>query len=393
MHIFNTTGVPIYCWGRDMLENTAMVQAFDIARTMPIYDHLALMPDAHMGMGMPIGGVMPLINAICPNAVGVDIGCGMLAVQTSLTSIDIEDQKNIFSFIRGAVPVGFHKHDKPREWEGFAKAPINIPLIEEELDNARLSLGTLGGGNHFIEFQKGSDGFIWFMIHSGSRNFGYKICNYYNKLAKEKGKTVLENMSYFELDTPEAKEYIVAMNYALKFAYANRQEMARSIQRGIIAVLGSNIEFEEINIHHNYAKIVMMLDDWSSSIVIHRKGATLATKDTTGIIPGSQGTSSYIVKGKGNLDSFASCSHGAGRTMSRTAATGLTRKGKRKFEAGISVSEAEKAMGDLLCRFTERNVDEAPQAYKDIEQVMKAQEDLVEILVELKPYQIAAIKG
>jgi len=389
MKVFNTK-VPIYSWAVN-IENSAMTQALDIVEFMPVYDHLALMPDVHMGMGMPIGGVLAMKDAICPNAVGVDIGCGMLAVKTNIlsTGLGLEEQKQIYALIRKSVPVGFNKHEGFKEWEGFETAPMDMPIIKREIDNARKQLGTLGGGNHFIEFQEGSDGHIWYMIHSGSRNIGKQICDHYNALAKEAGETPLKDLSYFNMGTSEAIEYDISMNFALDFAYANRAEIARQIKIAITEIVGE-AEFEEINIHHNYASLEM---HGGESVVVHRKGATLATQDTTGIIPGSQGTPSYIVKGKGNKTSFNSCSHGAGRVMSRTKATGLTRRGKRKFEAGISVEDATKAMGGLLCRFDERNVDEAPQAYKDIREVMKAQEDLVEILVELNPYQISAIKG
>jgi tRNA-splicing ligase RtcB len=389
MKVISDTKVPIYSWAVD-LEDSAMQQAVDIANHMPVHDHLALMPDSHMGMGMPIGGVMPLIEGIAPNAVGVDIGCGMLAVRTSLTDIDIEDHKSIRNLLWKSIPTGFGKHQQPKEWEGFDRAPIHILVIKEEIENARKSLGTLGGGNHFIEVQKGTDGFIWYMIHSGSRNFGFKICNHYNNIASEVGVSTLKDLPYLTMGTAEAIEYDLAMNFALDFAYANRAEMSRQIKIAFTEILGEVDFLEEINIHHNYASLE---EHGAQSVVVHRKGATLADRDTTGIIPGSQGTPSYIVKGKGNPDSFNSYSHGAGRVMSRTRATGLTRKGKRKFEAGITVEDAEKAMGDLLCRFTEANVDEAPQAYKDIREVMKAQDDLVDILVELTPYQISAMKG
>lgn len=383
------TKIPIYSWAVD-LEDSALQQAIDIVNNMPVHDHLALMPDSHLGMGMPIGGVMPLVNAIAPNAVGVDIGCGMLAVRTNLRELDIEQHKLIRGLIWKSIPVGFGKHQHYKEWTGFLNAPITISAIRQELDNARKSLGTLGGGNHFIEVQKGSDGFIWYMIHSGSRNFGYKICNHYNDIASQVGISELKDLPYLTMGTAEAIEYDMAMNFALDFAHANRAEMSRQIKIAFTEILG-DVEFlEEINIHHNYAALELHMGEW---VIVHRKGATLANKDTTGIIPGSQGTPSYIVRGKDNPDSFYSCSHGAGRVMSRTKATGLTRKGKRKAEAGITVEDAEKAMDGLLCRFTESNVDEAPQAYKDIREVMKAQYDLVEILVELMPYQIAAMKG
>ncbi len=392
MYKIKGTKVPIYVWATDStdLEDSALVQALDTADNMPIYSHLALMPDAHMGFGMPVGGVMPLVDAICPNAVGVDIGCGMLAVRTNLKGMDIQAQKEIYGLIRESVPVGYKKHTESKHWDGFNHAPTYIPIIKEQLDNARLSLGTLGGGNHFIEFQKGSDGYIWFMIHSGSRNLGKQVCDHFNKLAESEGNSDLKDMAYFDMNTPEAIEYGGAMDFALEFALANRLEMSKQVKLAITEVLGEVGFPEATNIHHNYAAAECFGEQ---RVIVHRKGATLATLGNVGIIPGSQGTPSYIVEGKGSLDSFNSCSHGAGRVMSRTKATGLNYKGKRKFEPAITVEDATEAMGDLECRFTERNVDEAPQAYKDIREVMKAQEDLVDVLAELDPYQIAAIKG
>lgn len=388
MQITTETKVPIYSWAND-LEDSAREQALIVANEMPIHKHFALMPDAHMGMGVPIGGVMALTDAICPNAVGVDIGCGMLALRTDLQDIGLDAHKRIRERLRRAIPMGFNKHNIAHKHKVFDDAP-DIAIIQHELANARLQLGTLGGGNHFIEVQKGDDGFIWIMVHSGSRNIGKKICDHYNALAKNVGNSDVKDLAYFSMHQPEAHEYSTAMSWALDFAKANREEMARQIKLAFEAEISWVHFTKEINIHHNYAALEK---HFCKYVVVHRKGATFAGHGHAGIIPGSQGTPSYIVRGLGNPNSFESCSHGAGRRMSRTKATGLTRRGKRKFDAGISVEDATEAMGGLLCRYDESNVDEAPQAYKDIKAVMAAQSDLVEVITELTPYQISALKG
>lgn len=385
--VINKTKVPIKIW-TPAIESEALEDTIAIANYLPVVGHIALMPDVHAGKGMPIGGVVGLRNAISPMAVGSDIGCGMLAVKTNLHSIDIDAQKEIYRLIREAIPVGFDKKPHKVEWAGFKNAP-HISSVTAELGNAALQLGTLGGGNHFIEFQIGSDGHVWFMIHSGSRNLGKKLGDFYHALALDDGIATFPKLPYFLADSELGKEYEAAMNFALDFAYQNRQEMARAIKAAISVIIGgftsSNIKpalfAEEINIHHNYA---VRENHFGEAVMLHRKGATLATKDTVGIIPGSQGTASYIVKGLGNPESFQSCSHGAGRIMSRSKAKKM-----------LTVEQCNKSMQErgILVDFTRGNLDEALEAYKDITEVMSNQDDLVEILVELKPYQIAAIKG
>lgn len=372
----NKTKVPIKIWASS-IESEAIDQAVFIADNMPVYNHVALMADAHVGKGMPIGGVVPLINAVCPNMVGVDIGCGMLAIKTNLTSINIDTLKTIYKVLRENIPVGFNKRDSSVFWEGFNNVP-NVKAIKDEIANAEISLGTLGGGNHFLEVQKGDDGYIYWMIHSGSRNLGLKIANYYHDLAVNFGIIPNKNMqlAYFKVDTVLGREYINAMNFALEFAYQNRLEMANIIISTMKMFL--NFDHTIINIHHNYAF------EYEKFVYLHRKGATDASGSQIGIIPGSQGNYSYLVKGKDNKESFSSCSHGAGRKFSRS-----------KAKKELNIEDCIKHMRDfgLECDSRGFALDEADEAYKDIKTVMADQSDLVDIITELRPYKLPAIKG
>jgi len=344
--------------------------------------------------------VLATMGVVIPNAVGVDIGCGMCAVKTSLTEIDTETLKKIMGEIRKVIPLGFNKHDNGQDeclipYRLLSEMIEKYPVVSKEYNNALKSLGTLGGGNHFIEIQKGSDGYIWIMIHSGSRNLGKQVADYYNKLAVELNRKWFSDvpkeweLAFLPVDSEEGQSYIREMNYCVDFALANRQLMMDRIMEIFKNIIGSdfnNITSEEfndvdiINIAHNYAKIE---NHFGENVWVHRKGATLATENTIGIIPGSQGTKSYIVKGKGNKESFMSCSHGAGRKMSRTQAI-----------EELDLEKEIKILDDLGVIHGIRNkedLDEAPSSYKNIDEVMENQKDLVEILVELTP--LAVIKG
>jgi tRNA-splicing ligase RtcB len=261
-----------------------------------------------------------------------------------------------------------------------------LPIVKREYYSALKQLGTLGGGNHFIEIQKGDDGYIWIMIHSGSRNIGYKVANHYNKLAIEINKKwhtqVPEKweLAFLPLESEEGQEYLREMQYCVDFALANRELMMSRIKLSIDEVVDGVIYEDLINIAHNYASLE---HHFGENVMVHRKGATLAREGITGIIPGSQGTKSYIVAGKGNPESFMSCSHGAGRTMSRTKARNelnLEEEKRKLDEQGIIHAIRNKS-----------DLDEASSAYKDIDVVMENQKDLVDILVELTP--LAVIKG
>jgi tRNA-splicing ligase RtcB len=378
--VINTELHPIKLWLDDADEG-AIAQAKQIANFPFLFKWLALMPDAHFGFGMPIGGVAALKNVICPGMVGVDIGCGMAALRTNLTEISTDMLKQIMRRMRQEIPVGFNHHKKAQEWEGFDAAP-DVPVLTRELDSARKQLGTLGGGNHFLEIQKGSDGFIWIMLHSGSRNFGFKTANEFSKIALDQCnkwhiKLPHKDLAYLPFDTFEGSEYFLAMNYCLKFAAANRQHMMNTIVR-ILGEETMGIAEEQINIHHNYAA---MESHYGENVLVHRKGATCVRTGITGIIPGSMGTHSYIVDGLGNPESFHSCSHGAGRRMGRKEAV-------RSLDLA---AEQEKMAGIVHGLRNTSDLEEAPGAYKSISDVMANQTDLVSIRVELTP--LASMKG
>ncbi|MDX9800278.1 MAG: RtcB family protein [Spirochaetia bacterium] len=383
MIVINTEKFPIKMWLND-IEDGALKQAKNIANLPFVYKWVAIMPDAHQGYGMPIGGVLAANGVVVPNAVGVDIGCGICAVRTNLKTIEEKTLKKIMGRIREVVPVGFKHHKENREWEGFESAP-DIPIIRQELNSARKQLGTLGGGNHFIEIQKSNTSDIWIMVHSGSRNFGLKIANEYHKkalaLCKRKAFELIDkDLSWLPIETTEAQEYLEAMNFALEFAKQNRFEIIDAIKKVFIEFIPETVFDETINIHHNYAAYE---NHFGKDVIVHRKGATSAKKDQPGIIPGSQGTKSYIVKGKGNPDSFMSCSHGAGRKMGRKQASReLNLKTEKKLLDEQGIIHSIRNVSDL---------DEAAGAYKDISEVMENQKDLVDIVFELSP--LGVIKG
>src|SRR6056297_117725 len=387
MFELRTEGVPIKLW-LDTLEQGALAQAKNIANLPYAYHHIAIMPDAHQGFGMPIGGVLATTDAVIPNAVGVDIGCGMNAVQTSLEGISRDKLEKIVTELRSLIPRGFKHHTSPQQWEGFSKAP-KTPVVQQELDSARYQLGTLGGGNHFIELQHGSDGRVWIMLHSGSRNFGYTIAKEYYRQAKalyeKRGDDERSNLPDIQLaplllGSLEAEEYFVSMQYAQEFAAASRAHMLRTIE-SVIKRYSSRVEFgEEVNIHHNFAALEQ---HFGREVVVHRKGATSARQGQRGIIPGSQGTKSYIVEGLGNPESFCSCSHGAGRVMgSKAAQRNLDLKKERRMMD---------RQGILHNLHTTKDLAEAAGAYKNISDVLAQQQDLVGIVAELSP--LAVLKG
>ena len=415
-----TDSVPIYNWCPD-IEAGALDQMKVIARLPFVFNHVCLMPDAHAGMknGMPIGGVVACKNVVVPNFVGVDIGCGMCAVKSNLTLSEFNEEKRkelLHSFHRG-IPVGFSHNPEQRKahlislYEGqFKDIARNIILPINNNDSLVYSypvfgngdnivfnaffdqLGTLGGGNHFIEIQHDEDGWIWIMIHSGSRNMGKKICDYFNDLAIQLNEKWFSNspIPFLSVNSDEGKAYLEYMNFALKFAYLNRMVMIEAIKKDIsYAFKDVEVKFGEVtNIHHNYASLE---NHFGSNVWVHRKGATLAVSNRFGIIPGSMGTASYIVKGKDHSPSFSSCSHGAGRRM-----------GRKEFNRQHNTPEKMKEINDAMAGITfdgfgkERSfkknqghelidVSESPGAYKDIDMVMANQKDLVDIVTKLMP--------
>ncbi|HER09563.1 MAG TPA: RtcB family protein [Bacteroides sp.] len=377
--IIDTERIPIKLWLEE-LENDALQQAKNAANLIPAFHHVAIMPDAHTGYGVPIGCVLATQDAVIPNAVGVDIGCGMCAARLTVEFPGKKEIKQVMGEIRKRVPVGFDWHKDPQEWEGFDRAP-DIEIIQQNLEKARYQLGTLGGGNHFMEIQRGNDEHLWVMVHCGSRNFGLQIANHYHQLARtlcdeRKIKAPNKDLSYLPAGSgKEGDAYMTAMNYAIEFAKANRD----LIMKQILDVFSCE-STEYINIHHNYAAFE---HHFGSDVIVHRKGAVKAEKGEKGIIPGSQGSKSYIVEGLGNPESFHSSSHGAGRIMGRKQA-------RRQLSLKDEIEKMEKR-GIIHAIRTEKDLDEAESAYRDIDQVMHNQRDLVKILVALTP--LAVIKG
>ncbi len=387
-----TDGLDILLWTDD-IEPGAYRQILNLARHPYARKHIAIMPDCHEGFGMPIGGVLATSGVIIPNAVGVDIGCGMSAVKTGLSGINKNDLKKIMSNIRELIPLGFKHHKKSQgddrmpEPDKLGFDPFELPVVSREYDSALHQVGTLGGGNHFIEIQKGDDGAIWIMVHSGSRNIGKQVADYYNKKAVSINRSAGHDygpkteLAWLELDSDTGQKYLKEMKYCIEFAMCNRYLMMERIVGVFDDFFGSQFSYGEIiNIAHNYAAIEK---HFGEELVIHRKGATKATKGLKGIIPGSQGTRSYIVEGKGNPESFESCSHGAGRVMGRNQAI-------RTLNLEEEIRRLDKL--DILHSIRSKNdLEEAPSAYKNIDLVMAQQSDLVDIITGLSP--LAVIKG
>ncbi len=396
--------VHIKSWCPD-IEDSALSQIENLANLPFVHSHVAIMPDCHMGYGMPIGGVIMTRGVIIPNAVGVDIGCGMIAVKLPINrethpKFGTDDLKNILGYIREEIPVGFKKHKVNEGYNNISEMPCNgtkpleeyYPIVYREFENALKSLGTLGGGNHFIEIQLDEDTDFWVMINSGSRNLGKQVADHYNKIAvelNEKYYSVVpksHQLAFLPTYTDEARSYIKEMDYCVAFAMANRQLMMKRVVDIFYKYMDEkntplvNDHDEAIECIHNDASVEhhFGLNGW-----VHRKGATRARQGRAVIIPGSQGTKSYIVEGLGNPDSFQSCSHGAGRKM-----------GRNQAKKTLNLEHEQRKLDDQGIIHSVRNtsnLDEASGAYKDIDMVMANQTDLVDIVHTLKP--IAVIKG
>lgn len=381
---------PVKIWAEEV-EKTAMEQITNLTSLPFLFHHLAIMPDVHAGKGMPIGGVLACKDVVVPNAVGVDIGCGMCAVKTSYLVEDIPTlvmRKEIMQGIRLQIPLGWDHHQEAQD-EQYMPTGHDIEkmtVVKRQYQSALKQIGTLGGGNHFIELQRDETGHLWIMIHSGSRNLGKQVGDYYNKIATELNARWFSQVDpawelpFLPLRTPEFKEYWAEMKFCVDFALCNRQLMMNRIQEVLSATL-PGIQFEPmINIAHNYAA---WETHFGQQVIVHRKGATLAQAGVLGIIPGSQGTASYIVEGLGNPASFCSCSHGAGRVLSRTAAI-------KQLDMQEEISRLE-SKGIIHAIRNQSDMQEATGAYKDIEQVIAQESDLVQVRTRLLP--VAVIKG
>ena len=381
---------PVKIWTNDV-DARAMEQIENLCTLPFLYHHLAIMPDVHAGMGMPIGGVLACEDAVIPNAVGVDIGCGMCAVKTSWKVSDLTPdiiRKKIMRGIRRRIPLGMDHHKEAQD-EMYLPTGHDIEkmvIVKQRQESIKKEVGTLGGGNHFIELQKDEEDNLWIMIHSGSRNLGARVGEYYNKMAADLNARFHSVVSpdirlpFLPRGVKEFEMYWKEMRFCVDFALCNRKLMMERIQE-ILADALTGIEFEPmINIAHNYAA---MENHFGKDVIVHRKGATLATEGITGIIPGSQGTASYIVEGLGNPQSFCSCSHGAGRVLSRTAAI-------KTLDMNAEVADLE-AKGIIHAIRSQNDMQEASGAYKDIEAVIANESDLVKVKTRLLP--IAVIKG
>jgi len=388
-----TRGVPVDDRAREQLLRAAQ---------MPfIFKHVAVMPDVHVGIGATVGSVIPTKNAIIPAAVGVDIGCGMMACRTTLKATDLPDSLGFLrSAIERAVPHGRSSgrsrrdkgswHDVPATadvaWAGL-KGRFDAIVDKHKVigqSNNRKHLGTLGTGNHFVEVCLDEEDRVWFMLHSGSRGVGNRIGRYFIELAKKDMEQWFINipdkdLAYFPEGTDHFDDYVEAVEWAQDFAFANRTVMMQNVIKAARDVLPVPFvaEVEAVNCHHNY---VTKENHFGENIYVTRKGAVRARKGDLGIIPGSMGTRSYIVRGLGNEDSFCSCSHGAGRVMSRTEA-----------KKSVSMEEHLDAVKHVECRKDIGVLDETPAAYKPIDDVMEAQKDLVEVMHTLR--QVVCVKG
>ena len=385
--IIKTEKLPIKLWANE-IEPKTLSQAKNLANFPYAFRHIAIMPDAHEGYGMPIGGVLATKKVIIPNAVGVDIGCGVCALKSSIKKIDRSMLKKIMGDIRKIIPLGFKKH-ATREDEALMPKIKNLKIncVKKEWDNACKSLGTLGGGNHFIEIQKDSHGYIWIMVHCGSRNLGLKVANYYNKIAialnKKMGveEQIKQELAFLFVESKEGQAYLDEMKFCVDFALANRKLIIDRIKKAFEKNIKEKIDWSDfVNIAHNYAREE---PHFGARVFVHRKGATSAKKGQLGIVPGSQGSKSYIVKGLGNKESFESCSHGAGRIMGRKEAI-------RKLDLKKEINKLDQ-LGVIHAIRGKKDLDEASGAYKNILTVMESQRDLVEAIEELSP--LAVIKG
>lgn len=388
-------GVPVKIYTTDV-DHESLTQLSKMAQLQFVHSHIAVMPDVHLGKGATVGSVIPTKNAIIPAAVGVDIGCGMNALRLSLKASQLPDNLSALrNAIERKVPVGFEMHKQIKSKAStltpldrrLAQITTKYPGLKRMLRHFDTTwakqLGTLGGGNHFIELCLDENQDVWVMLHSGSRGIGNVIGTYFIEKAKKEaqhrfGHVPDKDLSYFAEGSILFDDYIEAVEWAQEYAYENRREMMRLILEAIRPLLPSfQMTKEAINCHHNY---VQKEHHFGEDVFVTRKGAIRAGLDEYGIIPGSMGAKSFIVKGKGNPDSFCSCSHGAGRKMSRSKAKNL-----------FSQQDLIEQTAGIECRKDKGVVDEIPSAYKDIDEVMQNQTDLIEVVHTLK--QVMCIKG
>ncbi len=381
-------GADVLSWVTHSMSGDEMDMLRNVSRLPCLYKHVALMPDAHLGKGSMVGSVVATKEAVIPATVGVDIGCGMMAVKTPFKSGILDRKRPEFRHeIERAIPVGFNEYKEPTDeslaWEGWAEFGDLHPGIQDRKRKAMKQLGTLGGGNHFIEVCLDTEDTVWLMLHSGSRNIGNEVATRHIATAKslhDLNTLPSADLAYFIQGTPEFKAYWHDVEWSQRYATLNREIMMKRLVWSFNRMFNDGAEFTPeitVNCHHNY---VAMEQHFGDEVYVTRKGAINAETGRYGIIPGSMGAKSFIIKGLGNAQSFNSCSHGAGRKMSRT-------KAKAKFTR----DDLEAQTFGVECRKDKGVVDEIPGAYKDIEEVMRAQNDLVEVAAELK--QVICVKG
>ncbi|WP_346355281.1 RtcB family protein [Azotosporobacter soli] len=399
---------PIKVWlsDNDVLEEECIEQATNLSNLPFLHKWVALMPDTHTGKGMPIGGIIAANDVIIPNAVGVDIGCGMAYLQTNLNADSLKHTMTgsgsllqcIIGDILRNVPVGF-KHHKAKQ----ASTAIDVAIADQEryafaktllpeLDAGYYQIGTLGGGNHFIELQEDDEGKVGIMLHSGSRHLGHQICKHFHAIARKHNQEWFAavpdeyQLAFLPVGSEEGQSYIAWMNLALDFAHENRKHMLQAVadvvEKSVKRHLGIQPQYsDEINCHHNYAALE---NHYDKNVWVHRKGAIRARLGERGIIPGAMGSYSYLVEGKGNVESFQSCSHGAGRLMSRT-------KAKASFSVEAVMNDL-KGSGVVLGKAKKSDVaEESRYAYKNIDDVIANELDLITPVKRLKT--IGVVKG
>lgn len=384
-----TGHVPVKIW-TDQIEPSAEDQLRALAACPFIFHHVAAMPDVHYGIGATIGSVFAAENVLLPTAVGVDIGCGMLAQPFAVRAVDLSAAflRELHEQTKQRIPTGFGQHSSVQQWDGFEAGRYTPAVRAIVREKGPYQLGTLGGGNHFIELCQDEDGMVWLMLHSGSRGAGNLIATHHTAIAEALNRRLnipsARDLWVLPLDSDEGQAYLTDMHWAQDYAMENRQRMLWSFlelfERLLKKKLRIELEFDPasaINIHHNYAT---RETHFGHEVWVHRKGATFADKQVLGIIPGSMATGSYIVRGLGNPDSFLSCSHGAGRVMSRGEA-----------ERSITLESFAHKMQGIVAETGKEYLDEAPQAYKDLDTVIHNQADLVEPVRRLRP--IMNVKG
>lgn len=402
------TGRPIKVWLNDMdcLEDKCLEQAYHLSQLPFVHQWVCLMPDTHAGKGMPIGGVFAAKDVVIPNAVGTDIGCGMVFTATNVKVADIREIQtgngtviqSVIGDLMREIPAGRTKYHKPQPCRTLDAAKDNGFLsgkdteLIEALEEGYYQIGTLGGGNHFIELQEDEEGYLCIMIHSGSRYLGACICGHFNAAARENvakwGSTIPEEykLDYLPTDTDEGRQYLDWMELAMDYAYENRAKMMEAAKNAVKAKVEKFTDYrveytDDINCHHNYASLE---EHYGEEVWVHRKGATRVRTGERAVIPGAMSSYSYVVIGKGNAESFDTSSHGAGRRHSRTAAM-------EKFTTEQVIVDL-KQQGVILGKRKKNDVaEECRFAYKDIDEVMAQQKDMVEIVRKL--HTVGVIKG